>query len=535
MTAHSDVLVVGAGPTGLSAALAAMAHGASVRIIDRRTQQFRPSRAMMLHARALECLRPLGVTAHLLDRADTAPEARLHLGTREVRVRLGHVDLPDTAFPHLTLMRQADVEDVLRAALQARGVHVEWGVEFRGVSSAPAEGRMVEAELNSAERGPEAHQARFIAGCDGQPSTVRGLIGSAWRGAPYPVEAILADVELSGDLEPGLLHVAVGASGLAFLFALGEGATWRMLATRPASPGPTAEFGQLGPSVPCEVLGKLLADSGLPETIDEVRWSAQVPLQHRVASRFRHGPLFIAGDAAHAHSPAGGQGMNNGILDAVNLGWKLGFASHREDSSELLASYEAERRPAAREVLALTHLLFFGEASPHPVARLARSRILPHTAAILPALLRQKRIPASAVRLLAQPFVRYRRSPISRDGTPSAPRWPHPGDRLPDQPVIADGHATRLHELTAEPGVHILLERDAALDVPVSQLSGLDGAVHSHRLSSHPGRAVVAVRPDGYVGFRCGAADVDQLRDWLRLVAPMPGAPMPGAPMPGAR
>jgi 2-polyprenyl-6-methoxyphenol hydroxylase-like FAD-dependent oxidoreductase len=406
MTTATDVLVVGAGPTGLTTALEAYAHGASVRVVDRRAHPFQPSRAMMLHARALECLRPLGVTSALLDRADTAPEARLHLGGRVVQVGLGQVDLPDTAFPHLTLLPQADVEEVLSCALLQRGVHVEWGVEFVGLGSAPAGEALVSAALRTSDEGVEQHDCRFVAGCDGQSSMVRGLLRAGWRGAPYRVEAVLADVELSRPLEPGVLHVAVGASGLAFLFALGEGATWRLLATRPATPAPNEAFGQLGPAVPPQEVCRLVDESGLGANVDDVRWSARVPLQHRVASRFRRGPLFVAGDAAHAHSPAGGQGMNNGILDAVNLGWKLGLACASGAPEQLLGSYEQERRRAAYEVLALTHIIFFGEASPHPAARLFRGGLLPYAAPLLPPLLHRRRLVAAGVRMLAQPFVR---------------------------------------------------------------------------------------------------------------------------------
>lgn len=523
MMTESDVLVVGAGTTGLAAALQAHAHGATVRVVDRRPECFRRSRAMMLHARALECLRPLGVTAELLNRADTAPEARVHLAKRVIQVGLGHADLPDTAFPHLTLIRQADVEDVLFSALQARGVQVDWNVEFVGTgnqSHGPEPGGgLLEAELSSPGRGSYLHRCRFLAGCDGQSSTVRGLVGAAWRGAPYQVEAILADLELSGPLDPGLLHVAVGSSGLAFLFALGEGATWRLLATRRASPLPTASFGQLGPGISADEVRRIVQNSGMGAAVEDVRWSAQIPLQHRLASRFRRGPMFLAGDAAHAHSPAGGQGMNNGILDALNLGWKLGFASLGGASPELLESYEQERRSAARMVLALTRVIFFGEASPHPAARLGRGFLLPYAAPMLPLLLRGRRLPSAAIRLLAQPFVRYRRSAISRESFPRPGRWPRAGDRLPDAAALAAGQRTRLHELTAAPGIHILLERDATWDAGAGAIApSAAHLVHIHRLDSHPGRAVLGVRPDGYVGLRCGEKDLRQLREWLRLV-----------------
>lgn len=527
-TADTDVLVVGAGPAGLTTALQALAHGATVRVVDRRDHRVRPSRALMLHARALEGLRPLGVTADLLERADTAPEARIHLGRRVVEARLGHADLPDTAFPHLTLVRQADVEEVLWQALQDSGVVVDWGVEFRGLHQdngglqALSSGSMVHAELHGSN-GAGHHVSRFLAGCDGQSSTVRGFTGAQWRGGPYPVEAVLADLELDGGLDPGLLHVAVGQAGLAFLFALGEGATWRMLATRPASWQAGARFGQLGPPVAPEEVAQLVKDSGLEASVREVGWSARVPLQHRIASTFGSSPVFLAGDAAHAHSPAGGQGMNNGILDALNLGWKLGFASTAgRPLPELLQTYGQERLPAARRVLALTHLIFFGEASPHPAARLARS-ILPAFAPVMPLLLRRRWLIARGVRLLAQPFVNYRNSAISREGTPKARGWPRPGKRLPDAPAAVDGRSVRLHELTAVPGLHLLLERDAgpvALDaIPaVASVDSQPRMLHVHRLTSHPGTGVAGIRPDGYVGFRCGEADPVQLRDWLRLV-----------------
>ncbi|MGR0317732.1 FAD-dependent monooxygenase [Agromyces sp. ZXT2-3] len=523
MTPETDVLVVGAGPTGLTAALEAHAHGAHVRIVDRRRERVRPSRAMMLHARALECLRPLGVADALLERADTAPEARIHLGRRVVPVRLGHVDLPDTAFPHLTLVRQADIEEVLWATLRERGVDVEWGVEFVGLYAQASEEGTVSARLRRADGTVEDLPCRFVAGCDGQSSSVRRLVGAKWSGAPYRVEAVLADVELGTVLEPGVLHVAVGDAGLAFLFALGEGASWRMLATRPAAVPSTGPYGQLGEGVDAEEVRRLIRESRLGATIDDVRWSARVALQHRVAKPFRHGRLFLAGDAAHAHSPAGGQGMNNGILDAVNLGWKLGFAASGAAGDELLESYDQERRRAAHQVLALTHLIFFAEASPNPAARLIRSALLPYAAPVLPGLLRRRRLTAAAVRMLSQPYVHYRNSSISQDAPPRATRWPHPGHRLPDAPVTMGGRRARLHELTAAPGIHVFLEPHAARHAGMLDGRAPDGRIHVHRLVGHAGRGVVAVRPDGYVGFRCGETD-GRLDDWMRLVGAVPSA-----------
>ena len=506
-TPPGGLLVAGAGPAGLALALQAHDHGAAVRIVDRRPEAFRPSRALIMHARSLEVLRPLGVTQALLARADIAPLAHLHLGRRVVRVKLTDLALPDTAFPHLTLIRQMDVEAVLARALADRGIGVERGTELVTVRDGP-EG--VRAALRS-PAGMEETFFGFVAGCDGPASTVRAQAGIGWPGHPYAVEVVLADAEIDADLGGGTAHVVAGQQGLLFLFPLGERATWRLLATRPASAGPPP-FGQFGPPVPARELQALLDQAGLDAQITELAWSARVRVQHRVAERFHRGRLYLAGEAAHAYSPATGQGMNAAIQDAANLGWKLAFAAAQPGSSAvLLGSYDRERRPVARQVLALTHLVFWGEASTSRLPSLLRGRLAPPAAGLVPALINRRRLVAAGIRLLSQLAVSYRGSPLSVEGTPRRRGGPRAGDRLPDQSVCAAGRIIRLHELTAQPGVHLLLDRDAdRLDtLPLGPL------VSIHRLTSVPGRGLMAVRPDGHIGFRCRIADAHQLGAWL--------------------
>ncbi|HET6952757.1 MAG TPA: FAD-dependent monooxygenase, partial [Acidimicrobiales bacterium] len=493
----ADVLVVGAGPTGLALALQAHDHGARVRIVERRAELSRPSRALIMHPRTLEVLRPHGVTDALLARGDLSPSAHLHLGTRVVPVRLADLDLPDTEFPHLLLIRQADVERVLWEALVARGLEVERGVELSDVA---ALGDHAVATLRRA--GAETRvPCRYVAGCDGPASIVRDRAGIGWRGRSYRQEVVLADVELDG-LTPDVAHAVPGPRGLVFVFPIGERATWRVLATRPAG-ADELPFGQPGPAVPAGEVQGLLDTAGLDARISRVGWSAKVRLQHRLALRFRHGPLFVVGDAAHAHSPAGGQGMNLGMQDALNLGWKLAGAARSPGTlaGPLLDSYEIERRPAARQVLALTHAVFWAEASTDPVATAARRLVARWAAPIVPPLLRRRRLVGAGVRTLSQLRIHYRRSPLSVEGTPAGPPGPRPGERVPDaQVVTAAGRSVRLHDLIARPGIHALVQRDApGLDLPSP-----GGDVHVHRIASWPGAGVVVVRPDGYVGFRSG-------------------------------
>ena len=506
-----DVLVVGAGPTGLTLALQAHDHGATVRIVDRRTEAFRRSRAMIVQSRTLECLRPLGVTAALLDRADRRPRARLHLDGRVVPVRLGEAAMRDTPYPHLTMVRQAHVEEVLADALRRRGVPVEWGVELETVG-ATREGADVTLRTS---HGRERVSPRYVGGCDGPASKVRSDTGIAWEGGPHREEVVLADLELEADLEPDVLHVVVGRTGLLFLFALGEGATWRLLGTRPAG-GAQQPFGQPGEAVSAAEVQALIDDAGLVARLREMPWSARVRLQHRMARRFRRGPVFLAGDAAHTHSPAAAQGMNTGIVDAVNLGWKLAYADHGQ--AALLDSYERERRPAARQVLALTQAVFFAEASSLPLPVLLRRTVAPRLAPLLPVVVRQPQVVRAVVTLLSQPWVRYPGSALSVK-LGFLGRGPRPGGRLPDRVVTCAGRQARLHDLTAAPGVHLLLAREAGRIE-----EGLRGPrVTVHRVDDWPGTGVTAVRPDGHVGYR-SARGAQGLAEWLEMVGANPGA-----------
>jgi 2-polyprenyl-6-methoxyphenol hydroxylase-like FAD-dependent oxidoreductase len=504
-----DVLVVGAGPTGLSLALQAHDHGARVAVLERRPDQWRPSRALIVHPRTLEVLRPLGVTDALLARGDTAPRVQLRLGRRAVPVGLDRLALDDTAFPHLVLVRQADVEDVLTQALADRRVLVQRDTTVCGVRG---EGDQATATVRRDGR-EDRVRARYVVGCDGSASTIRADAGIAWKGTPYRHDVLLADVELDGDLAPDLLHAVAGRAGLVFLFPLGERAPWRLLATAPARPPAAPEERT---TVPLVELQQLVDAAGLPATITDVAWSDRVHLEHRLAARYRGGNVLLAGDAAHTCSPAGGQGMNTGIQDAANLGWKLAFAAHVAPGHDelLLQSYEAERRPVARAVLALSRTVFWGEAGTDPLATFFRGLVAPMSAPLVPFALRRRRLVAEAAGVLAQLRWHYRRSPLSVDATPPSRFGAKAGDRLPDQVVDVDGRrAVRLHELTACPGVHVLLCRDAT--DPGLRTTNL---LHVHRVTSWPGAGALVVRPDGHVGLRSDPCVAGELTRWLRLV-----------------
>lgn len=513
---QADVLVVGAGPTGLALALQAHDHGASVQVIERRGERFRPSRAMVMHPRTLEMLRPRGVTDLLLGRGDPAASIQLHLGSRLARVHTADLDLSATEFPHLLLIRQAAVESVLSQAVAERGIVVERGCELTGLDPKGPQPCATLTRAGIQERVPY----RYLVGCDGADSTVRTLAGIGWPGSRYHEEVVLADVELTSALTPEDAHVFAGRSGVLFLFGLGELASWRLLATRTASE-PTSAKESVGLRI--AELQALLDDAGVQARITDVGWSTRISPERRLASRYRLGRLFLAGDAAHTHSPAAAQGMNTGIQDGLNLGWKLAVSARSSHldvrTSLLLDSYEIERRPIAREVLGFTSAMFWAEASAHPAARLLRG-LAPLAAPALPFALRDRRVLVQALQQLSQFRVRYRHSPLSVEAAPFR-SGPKAGDRLPDGTVTVEGRPRRLHELVSPPGIHVLLQRDA---LPQRESDLLERCwsgqrLYLHRVTSWAGEGAILIRPDGYLGLRSVKADVDQLRQWLQLIA----------------
>jgi 2-polyprenyl-6-methoxyphenol hydroxylase-like FAD-dependent oxidoreductase len=490
--------------------LQAQACGANVRVVERRVEAWRPSRALLVHARTLEVLRPLGVVEALLERARVAPRILMHVGARTIDIPTDAPGWTGTPYPHLTLTRQADLESILAGALAERGVDVERGVTVTGFEQRRPDG--VRARMWSAGGAREA-LCRYLVGCDGAASTIRAAAGVPWHGYAYPTEVVLADVELDTAEPADAPHVYVNREGLVFLFPCGEFAPWRLVATRPASESTVDSVaGELGPPVPAREIEDLLIGA----RCDRVAWSSRVHMAHRLADAYRSGRVFLAGDATHVHSPATGQGMNTGVQDATNLGWKLAYAAaHGIDDSVLLDSYELERRPVARKVSALTDLAFWAESGRDPVASVVRAVLAPLAAPVLPFFARPRWVGAEVVRLLGQLRVSYTNSPLSvQYGRRALVRA---GDRLPDATVTVAGVPTRLHQLTGRPGVHVLLRQDAP------RVSHPDRAdIHLHRIDQWSGPALTVVRPDGYVGLCSDAADTGELAGWLSLIG-VPG------------
>ena len=384
-----NVLVVGAGPTGLAMAAQLRAFGARFRVVDRQLDRVHESRALAIQPRTLEVLAGLGVTAELVARGNPAVQLRMHLGRRVVSLPLYDRGLDDTAYPFLLFLSQAETERILSGHLAECGVAIERGVELVGLE--PEEHR-VTSRLAHHDGRPESVAARYVVGCDGAHSAVRELSGIPFVGAPYPQTFLLADLEVDG-LERDAAHAYVTEAGILLFFPLRTPASWRMLAMRP-------RFDHVGEAIGLARLQAIVdAYGGEGLRLRDPVWMTDFRLHHRGATRYHAGSVFLAGDAAHIHSPAGAQGMNTGIQDAVNLGWKLAMVARGIANPAMLDTYELERAPIGRAILRLTDRAFTIATTDSAIVQFARARLAPR---LVPLVLRSATLRTAGFRIVSE-------------------------------------------------------------------------------------------------------------------------------------
>ncbi|HEX5597393.1 MAG TPA: FAD-dependent monooxygenase [Micromonosporaceae bacterium] len=530
------VLIVGAGPTGLALAAQLAAHGLKPRIIDRAADRVHESRALAIQPRTLEVLANLGVTDQLISAGNPAVRLRMHVRHRALPVPLFDLGLQDSAYPYLLFLSQAETERLLNEHLATVGVAVERGVELVDLRCTA---ETAVARLRHRDGREEETRVRYVVGCDGAHSSVRHLAGIEFAGSSYPQTFVLADTEADG-IEPSAAHVFLSEHGILFLFPLGRPASWRLLAMRP----PTDPTPPDAPVSLDEVQSLTDTYTGDSVRLHDPVWMTNFRLHHRAAVQYRSGPVFLAGDAAHIHSPAGAQGMNTGIQDAVNLGWKLAQTLQGRAGPALLDTYERERAPIGRMVLRLTDRAFTIATSTNLVVRLARTRLVP---ILIPLVWKAKTGRAYVFRVVSQLGIHYRHSPLSMNGADSPRRGPRAGDRLPDAAIVCDGKETSLQKFVAGPGWHLLLcGPPEAWPPEISQLNRRYGrgllTVHHLAAEKTPGllhdphgtalrrlglaprdRALYLVRPDGHIGLRAGGPDRASLLRYLeRWLPPAP-------------
>ena len=390
------VLICGAGPTGMTLALELARFGVPFRIIDKAPHGAEHSQALGVQARTLELLEPAHITDRLLGFAQRVTHVEVATGTRTL-VEADFTDLP-TSYPFLAMIPQSDTERVMREALAAVGVTIERGVTLVGLAQ-NADG--IDVELAGPAR-TERVRARFLAGCDGAHSAVRHHLDLPFTGHALPERFALADVHLDTAMSPTTLRVRLADDGGAVaLFPMRD--AWRIL----------VEAAHELPDPPQAATFQSALDAqGLTGRIRDVLWLANYHIHQRRVGQLSAGNAFVLGDAAHIHSPIGGQGMNSGIGDAVNLAWKLALVVLDDVPAALLDTYGEERGAVGKALLAATDYGNRLAFNANTMVRALRNAVLPVAS----------HVPLVRDRLrenVAQLRIAYPHSRLSVNGSPS--------------------------------------------------------------------------------------------------------------------
>lgn len=524
------VLVVGAGPVGMTLAAELSRYGAPVRIIDQRLEPATESKAIGIHARTLEYLEAMGVLDEFLDNGLQVKNINIHMdGKRATQIKLDRINSP---FPFALNIPQVRTEAILGAHLNQSGIIVERGTELVALAR-NADGMQTLVRHHDGKE--ERIDASYLVGCDGSRSVVRQQAEIPFVGSDDGDVFALADVSLAGSFERDGWHIFLHDSGLLLLFPLPDD-RWRVIATLSQEPPrqPDMAFFQ-----------KLMNERKVPPTaLTECHWTSSFTVRKRMAPFYREGRVFLAGDAAHIHSPAGGQGMNTGMQDSVNLAWKLAWVLAGRSPENLLDSYNEERIKVGNEVLALTNRLTQLATLRNTMAVRLRKVMLPFLGGL-------DFVQFKIADSLEEVAINYRGTAMLDDAVGISGRsftsslfgsgGPVPGDRAPDGTVTGaiDGKASRLFTAFARCRFTLLVFLNKAEDkdtlttvatllnhvakvsttdmqtllisgrhIP-DTLSNFEQLVHLDARSTvhkqygvSSTAALYLVRPDGYISFR---------------------------------
>ena len=476
----TQVLIVGAGPTGLALALWLTHLGIAVRIVDRATKAGTTSRAVAVQARTLELYRQLGLDTAVVEGGQRVVAANFWVrGRRAASAPLGPIGQGLSAYPYLLMYPQDDHEAMLEARLAEAGVRVERGVE---VATFSQDAQGIIATIAGA-----ACEADYIVGCDGAHSMVRKQVAGEFPGGTYDHLFYVADIQGRGPTLDGELHVALDDDDFLAIFPLKGKGRARLIGTLKDTPADTA--GLTFDDVSRAAIAALRLE------IETVNWFSTYRVHHRVAERFRQGRAFIVGDAAHIHSPVGGQGMNTGLGDAINLAWKLAAVLRGRARDDLLDTYQVERRAFALRLVATTDRVFTVATGSSQLARFVRMQVFPRAAALAVRIMPVRRL---MFRTISQIAIAYTKSPLSA-GVAGRIKG---GDRMPWIETASGDNFEGLDPRSWHVLVYGEVRRTLA---DWCALSGV--AVHSHRWSASAQAAGVRrdaaylLRPDGYVAL----------------------------------
>jgi 2-polyprenyl-6-methoxyphenol hydroxylase-like FAD-dependent oxidoreductase len=511
---QTDVIIVGAGPTGLALACQLIRHGIDFVIIDKKETTTPYSKAIGVQARTLEIYEQMGLADALIAEGTMIEKVRMFAGGK---VR-GEADFKQlgtgfSKYPYVLIVEQGRHERLLYDHIRQAGRDVLWQTELTGFEQTEAG---VSANVRRHDGSAETIDAKYLVGCDGAKSLVRHALNLNFTGSTFERMFYVADVQLDWEFPHDALQVFLMKNSLLAFFPMVGERRYRIVGTFPEE-SEKAE----GDVLYSEIEERIKLDTELDLDITDVNWFSTYKVHTRHVDKFSVGRCFLAGDSAHIHSPAGAQGMNTGIQDGYNLAWKLAWVLKGRASGELLNTYNEERLPNA-EALTKTTDRFFGlVASPEPFLVFTRLYVFPYVAQFLFSLDAVKRFVFPRISQIA---INYEDDSLSRDSGAFSVKA---GDRMPWFEV----EGVSVYDRLREPVFHLVSFFDGKTEIPalpddVQQKWG--GAIDSTVVSLYPHIAeafgttesfFVILRPDNYIGLISNDLSPDVVRDYLDLVS----------------
>jgi 2-polyprenyl-6-methoxyphenol hydroxylase-like FAD-dependent oxidoreductase len=510
----TDVIIVGAGPTGLSLACQLVRFGIDFVIIEKNSGVTEYSKAIGVQARTLEIYEQLGVVEQAIDRGQIAGKIRIIAGGK---VR-GEVDLSDmgqdlSPYPYLFVLEQSKNEQLLYDYLQSHHQEVWWQTELEHFSQ---DEQGVTARVKTAEGGSETIAAKYLVGCDGARSPVRHSLGLTFEGSTLERLYYVVDAQIDWAFSSDAGYGCISRDSLTFFFPMAGEKRYRIVGTFPEG------FDQNVGEILYETIEqRIKGDTKLFLDISNVKWFSVYKVNTRAVNKFAVGRCFVAGDAAHVHSPAGGQGMNTGIQDAYNLAWKMAFVIKGYASEKLLETYDEERLPNAQRLLETTDRAFNVLVGSNWFFSFMRMKILPLVAKYA---IGREVVGKNIFSAISQIRINYRKASLSKHDRDKNFQV-KAGDRMPY--FLVNG--VNVYDRLRTPKFHLLVfdngkhdEYDLQREIEQEYGDFIDSIViplypHISEIFGTNQPFQVLLRPDNYIGFISTSFSLADLKAYLQL------------------
>ncbi len=509
----TDVMIVGAGPTGLALARQLQRYGIDFEIVDKKDAITPYSKAIGVQARTLEIYEQIDLADKLIGMGTLAEKALLIEGG-EVRgkVELAQIGEGMSTYPFLLIVEQSMHEHMLYESIKDEGKDVRWNTQLESFSQTDTG---VSAVVKNADGMSENIDAKFLVGCDGASSVVRHALDLKFEGSTFERLFYVADVQIDWVFSHDALMVCLARNTITAFFPLPGEKRFRIVGTFPEN-----ETRREGEILYEEIEKQLIEDTKLKLDIYNVNWFSVYRVHSRRVEKFSRGRCFLAGDSAHIHTPAGAQGMNTGIQDAYNLAWKLALVIRGKSGLGLLETYSEERSENAKRLLQTTDRVFDFGASDDPFVAFFRIHIFPYIANFAVGL---KTVQNFIFPLVSQIGINYRKSKLSESEGSFEIKA---GDRMP----FFERRGESIYAILKEPKFHLLAFFDGNKALPdySRELKEFESIVDFHSLDMYPqiteifGTSesfVVLLRPDNYIGLITGNVDPGKITDYLKRIS----------------